>query len=80
MESSSLNSDLLGLSSLESNEVLSSQAAGQETKLDTLEGNLSGLGVLACRLSKKLETTYNQQQSRPGLSRREQLRLRRYPC
>lgn len=56
VESSSLDSDLLGLSGLESNEVLSSQAAGQETELDTLKGNLSGLGILACELSRKLET------------------------
>lgn len=42
VKSSSLNSDFLGLSSLEGNEVLSSQTSGQETKLNALERNLVG--------------------------------------
>jgi hypothetical protein len=46
VESSSLNSDLLGLSSLEGNEVLSRQARGQEAELDALESNLLGYGML----------------------------------
>jgi hypothetical protein len=56
VESSSLNSDLLGLSGLESNEVLSSQAAGQETELDTLERNLGGLRASAFGSSKQSDT------------------------
>jgi hypothetical protein len=50
VKGSSLNRNFLCLSSLEGNKVLSSQASGQETKLDTLERNLGGYMIVSDRV------------------------------
>ena len=49
MKSSSLNSDFLSLSGLEGDKVLSSQASGQETKLDAFKRNLGGYTTVSSR-------------------------------
>lgn len=50
VKSSSLDSNFLGLSGLEGDEVLSSQAGGQQTKFDAFEGNLGSYTVVSVQL------------------------------